>query len=293
MSLRYEWKYKGKVHEVIEAGDERANMLTGRLPQGIYSKHDTEMKRGFERDRVLLEAAIAEDPLDSRVRFYLGNTYNMLDRKEDAIVQWAARVRMGGWREEIYMSAVYIASALDIYFRGMVASKVANTTWEAMLAAGLVEEKQRDQSADVPITGIDVLAAFRKAHEILPYRQEALFNMAKLSRIELNDLVACAAYSETARAQSPFNELTLMADRNIYKYGVLDELCKCAFYVPGKMDVGEEACRELILALEQGGARVMQEPEWMPFMLHEVENSLDAYKRRRRDLETKERQGNL
>lgn len=120
MSSKYDWKYYGKVHEYIAPADNVAQAAnatadnetfedtTGTLPSSIYSIHHSEWNRGFERDAELLESAVAENPEDDRARFYLGNTYRALERNEEAIVQWSARIALGGWQEEIYLSALEI-----------------------------------------------------------------------------------------------------------------------------------------------------------------------------------------
>ena len=249
----------------------------GVLPEGIYSLHDSLMTRGFERDAVLLESALAENPSDPRSIFYLGNTYNMLERKEDAIEQWAMRISLGGWDEEVYMSALYLASVLDVYFRGKVSTAVRSRTWEAMLRPGLVQDKERNPGDDVPISPFDIFTAFKKANELLPYRQEALYHMAKISRADFSDLVACTAFAEAARAQGPYDERTLFADQNVYTYGVLDEICKCAYYVPGKFDIGKQACIDLLAALEQGQNAKRAIPPFLVSMLQQAKYNLNAY----------------
>lgn len=283
VSTRYDWKYTGKVHEVIDFAYpiQSEDTLAGTLPRSIYSKHETDMSRRYDRDAFLLESAVEENPLDARSIFYLGNTYNMLDRKEDAIIQWTKRVVIGGWEEEVYMSAIYAASVLDLYFRGKMGTSLRNSTWEAMLEAGLVNDKPRDPAGDVRVDKNDYMTAFKKAHEILPYRQEALYNIAKLSRTDFDDLNACTAYAEEAQAKGPYNELTLFADVNIYKYGVLDELCKCAYYIPAKFDRGEQACRELMSALEEAKAREGIQNDWISSMLVQTDYNLNAYRTKR------------
>ncbi len=176
----------------------------------------------------------------------------MLNRKEDAVTWWAKRTTMGGWDEERYMAAFWIASVFDVYLRG---NSINVTTWEALVNAGLVTEKpDRDLDDDrVNVTTEDLMSILRFAASVVPNRQEALYLMAKFSRQDLSDFGACAHYAELARSKGPFNDTTLFANVNMYKYGVLDELCVCTFYVPEKFEVGRNACKALIKLLESEG----------------------------------------
>ena len=275
ISLKYEWKYFGEIHERIDlANDEdTATAKIGRLPATIHSLHDTPMERNFSKDAAILEASLKRNTKDERTRFYLANTYNMLDRKEDAILLWAERVALGGWQEERYMSAIYLGGALDLYFRGMHGTKVRLATWEALLRADLVSYKAQDLSP-VPISPEVIFSVYKKANMLLPYRKEALFHMARLSRTDTEDLNACTAYAEDALALPWYDENTLLADVNIYRYGVLDELCMCAYYVVNKSKVGEEACRQLTIVLAEMGDG---KPVWMHSMLLKTQRHLDAY----------------
>jgi hypothetical protein len=253
INTKFPWKYFGKVHEVILPADDSLpeDAIIGSLPRSIYSIHESDQGRGFERDAALLESSVQEDPTDRRSTFYLANTYNMLNRKEDAILWWAKRINMGGWEEERYMSAYWIASAFDIYLRG---KSIQAATWNAMVSAGIVTEKLDRKPADqVNVSAKDIISISKAAHLIIPTRQEALYLLAKLSRADLQDYESCVNYAELARDAGPYNENTLFANINIYKYNVLDELCVCSFFLPAKASGGQQACKDLIQLLESEG----------------------------------------
>ena len=276
ISTKFPWKYFGKVHEVIlPANDSYAGKdTTGTLPRSIYSIHESDMGRGFERDAALLESSVQENPTDTRSTFYLANSYNMLNRKEDAIIWWAKRITMGGWEEERYMSALWIASVFDVYLRG---KPIAPATWDAMISANLVQEKIREPEAQVNVSIADLISILKAAHTIVPARQEALYFLAKLSRGDLLDYESCVNFAELAQAAGGFNETTLFANIHIYKYGVLDELCVCSFYVPAKRTIGQQACRDLIQSLENEGITETDGAEDLKQMLKLTRQNLKAH----------------
>jgi hypothetical protein len=277
ISTRFPWKYFGKVHEVILLADDSLSgkETTGSLPRSIYSLHESDMERGFDRDAALLESSVQEDPTDARATFYLANTYNMMNRKEDAIVWWVKRASMGGWQEEQYMSLYWIASVFDVFLRG---KSIEATTWDALVSANLVEEKPgRDPKAEVNVTTEDLISILKIAHEVIPARQESLYTIAKFLRADKQDYAGCVDYAEQARAAGWYNDTTLFADLSVYKYGVLDELCVCSFYVPAKAEVGQQACKDLIELLEGEGVTETVGRQDKRDMLRQTRNNLKAH----------------
>jgi hypothetical protein len=278
ISTKFPWKYVGKVHEVIVPVNDSffGKDTTGSLPRSIYSIHESDQGRGFERDAALLESSVQEDPNDQRSTFYLGNTYNMLNRKEDAIIWWSKRIAMGGWEEERYMSAFWIASILDVYLRG---KSIEAATWDAMVSAGLVTDRTgREPKEPVNVSNEDLISIVKAAHTIVPSRQEALYFLAKLSREYLQDNERCVETAELARAAGGYNETTLFANVNVYKYGVLDELCVCSFHVPGKAAIGQQACKDLLELLESEGITETEGREDLVQMLKLTRQNLNAHK---------------
>lgn len=63
----------------------------------------------FQRDEKLLLKALEENPNDPRTLFYLAETYRNLNKYDKAIQYYEARIKRGGWVEEIYMSIYQIA----------------------------------------------------------------------------------------------------------------------------------------------------------------------------------------
>ena len=304
VSTKYDWKYYGKVHEYIAATprpDATYGTQAGSLPPSIFSLHDSEFGRAFERDAELLESAIAENPEDSRSRFYLANTYRAIEKQEEAIVQWAARISLKGWPEEMYMSALGIAMMMEELVSEKDEAKrvLKDETWDILIEIGMAEaektegkdeeekegvenaddvvQKEKEEKESRKIKLADVVNAYSEAHNILPYRQEALYYLARISRLSLTEYDSSCYFAEAAAESGPYTDSTLFADRDIYRFLVPDELCTCGYHVPDKKKVGQRACESVIEALIEDGARVKSAPMWAKNMLKRVENNLQVY----------------
>lgn len=293
VSATYDWRYSGKVHEYIEpvgrggrafAGMEpgeaeaetAAAWVAGALPPSVFSLHDSEYARSFDRDLALLQAAIEEDPADERAHFYKGNTLRVMGRRDDAFLAWAARVELGGWEEEVYLSMLGIANELEEAWEE--GDPVAGPAWAAAARVGAVAPNEGGEGAGVEVALEDVVSAYKAAHESLPYRKEAPYHLAKLYRTELDDGVACAAWAQQAAAGGPHHELTMFAERDIYRFGVLDELCTCAARAAGGVAAGRAACEALLEALRQEPVDpATDEIEWNRLRIERVQGNLDWY----------------
>ncbi len=53
-------------------------------------------------DLRLLRAEKAKKPDDTRVTFYLGQTYDLLGDLESALATYQERIDMGGWLQEVF-----------------------------------------------------------------------------------------------------------------------------------------------------------------------------------------------
>lgn len=93
------WFYRGVVHEHLGC---HAPFSEAEVDEPAIIDHADGGTRAekFERDRVLLEDAHAEDPDDPRTVFYLARTYQDLGEVEQAISFFRLRAEMGGYEEE-------------------------------------------------------------------------------------------------------------------------------------------------------------------------------------------------
>jgi tetratricopeptide (TPR) repeat protein len=105
------WEYRGVTHEYLAA-----DRAYHRVPLGAARvvHHADGGSRGgkIERDRLLLERALQEDPDDERTVFYLAQTYRDLGRQADAIALYRRRIAMGGWDEEVFYSRYQLGRLL-------------------------------------------------------------------------------------------------------------------------------------------------------------------------------------
>ena len=100
------WECKGVTHEYWDAPCEH-------LPKAIC--HIDDFNDGgcksdkFERDALLLEKGLIDEPTNVRYMFYLAQTYHSTGRWRDSIKMYKRRILAGGWFEEIWYSHYMIA----------------------------------------------------------------------------------------------------------------------------------------------------------------------------------------
>ncbi len=99
--MDYNWVCRGVTHEYWDGP-------TSPLAKNICyidDRNDGGCKSDkFERDCMLLERGLAEEPTNVRYMFYLAQTYHCLARHEDCIKMYKKRIRAGGWDEEVWYS---------------------------------------------------------------------------------------------------------------------------------------------------------------------------------------------
>jgi len=106
------WRYFGSVHEWMKdttrAGPEPAHQVM-RLPDEIVLFQDRTLdnnKSGarFSRDRILLLEEFKKNPKDPRTLFYLAQTCECLNNREEALYYSKLRLEEKGFEEEIFHS---------------------------------------------------------------------------------------------------------------------------------------------------------------------------------------------
>ena len=249
VSTKLPWKYVGAVHEYITLPEEaEGGETTGTLPPGIFVFHNiVYSKEKYERYRDLLEADMMENPQNPRTRFYLGQTYRNLKQIDEALQQWSARIQLGGWPEEVYMSAYDIGNYLYALYKERKSiseeTRISLAPWISL--------------PSVSISLADVVRAYKAAASALPYRKEAMYKIAKLYRTELEDFEGCFRFAERAHTRGPHTTRTLFEDKTIVEYQIDDELCVCGFYSGERgREEGARACARLeqtLAARVQGG----------------------------------------
>lgn len=215
------WEYRGVLHEYpacttndkpilmkIE-GDYFLNARTlGARNVGITAVEK------YTRDAEILEAALVDEPTNTRYMFYLGQSYFDSQQWEKSEKAYLQRAHAGGWAEEVYYSLYRVA----------ICRAMMDKPWP------------------------EIQASFLDAFNARPTRAEPLYHIAQVLRTKFNQPAAAFVFARTA-AEIPFPKDDILFVANaIYDYAILDELGATAFYA-GKPEIGYLACKKL---LEEG-----------------------------------------
>lgn len=190
------WKWQGVLHEAVDAPDARTNDVL----IGVFNEVHTDGARSqdpnkYKKDAQILEAALLDEPNNSRYVFYLAQSYKDAGDIENSLKYFQKRAEMGGWNEEVFCSLLQVA------------------------IAQLSLHKSPDQ----------ILGAFAKAYHYRPTRVEPLYHMANYYRNNENYASGYLIASIAAKIPAP-NDL-LLVQKWMYDYGVLLELSICSYWI--------------------------------------------------------------
>jgi tetratricopeptide (TPR) repeat protein len=199
---RIPWHYIGATHEYIASPDEQTSQ---RLPGVVIHVESVGGAAGrWERDRELLEEAVARDPADARSAFYLAQTLRDLGGSTgdtSLLVQareaYEHRGSMDGWEEETYCAwhqAGRLAAQLD----------------------------------DWP----DAADCFTTAWEVRPARLEAVHDLAQGLRVR-DQHQAAHRFSSLAAGlrRLPVPDDDLFVSPWVYRWGLLFEYSITSYWV--------------------------------------------------------------
>jgi hypothetical protein len=215
------WEYRGVLHE-YPACTAKEQPILARIDGNYFLNARTLGARNvgvtavqkYSRDAEMLEAALLEEPNNTRYMFYLGQSYFDSQQWEKAIDAYLRRAKAGGWGEEIYYSLYRIA----------ICRAMMDRPWS------------------------EIQASFIDAFNSRPIRAEPLYHIAQVLRQKYNMPAAAYIFAKIA-AEIPLpKDDILFVSNAIYDYAILDELGATAFYA-GKPEVGYLACKKL---LEEG-----------------------------------------
>jgi len=100
------WECKGVTHEYWDAPSDHISKVICH----INDFNDGGCKSDkFQRDAILLEKGLTDEPTNVRYMFYLAQTYHSTGRWRDSIAMYKRRINAGGWFEEIWYSHYMIA----------------------------------------------------------------------------------------------------------------------------------------------------------------------------------------
>ena len=100
------WECKGVTHEYWDAPCEHIPKAVCRIDD--FNDGGCKSDK-FQRDALLLEKGLIDEPDNVRYMFYLAQTYHSTGRWKDSIAMYKKRIRAGGWFEEIWYSHYMIA----------------------------------------------------------------------------------------------------------------------------------------------------------------------------------------
>ena len=215
------WEYRGVLHEypACTANDKpilmkiEGDYFLNARTLGARNVGITAVEK-YTRDAEMLEAALVDEPTNTRYMFYLGQSYFDSQQWEKAEKAYLQRAHAGGWAEEVYYSLYRVA----------ICRAMMDKPWP------------------------EIQASFLDAFNARPIRAEPLYHIAQVLRTKFNQPAAAFVFARTA-AEIPFpTDDILFVANAIYDYAILDELGATAFYA-GKPEIGYLACKKL---LEEG-----------------------------------------
>lgn len=190
-----EWKWQGVLHEGLGSTEAKTYKLLDqivyhRIGGGARSK-DPEK---YLKDAQVLEAALKEEPNNSRYVFYLAQSYMDGQNYPKAIENYQKRIAMGGWRDEIFWSKYKIALMKEL----------------------LNHDEQ------------EFIAAYEDAFNYAPHRVEPLYGLASYYRRHNRFGEGYRAALKGLHLQTPPTGLFIM--EWMFNYGLLFEFSLCAYY---------------------------------------------------------------
>lgn len=190
-----DWQWIGVLHETIDA----PNLQSSDTLTGVTNVVTTEGARSkdplkYQKDAAVLEAALKEDPLNSRYRFYLAQSYCDAQEYEPALKNYQMRMSLGGWDQEIFWS---------------------------MYKIGLINEAL----SKPPET---IIKSYYQAYLYRPGRIEPLYRLVHYLRCREN--YGAGYQLAKAALNTPLSSDLLFVEKWIYDYGLLLEFSICAYW---------------------------------------------------------------
>lgn len=213
--LHAPWRWSGVIHEHLDLDGATLGALA--RPR-VRQHHEGARSRDpgtYRRDAELIEAELAKDPDDSRLQFYLGQSWRDAGELDRAVAAYRARVdNPAGWDQERWYARFQIAACLH----RLAASGAASL----------------DEAA----------AAYLAAYAERPTRAEPLVDLARLER-ERERFEVALLYARGAVAVAPPPADDLFVDRDTYAWRALDEVAVSCYWT-GRWDEGMAAAQQAL-----------------------------------------------
>ena len=206
------WRYVGVLHEVAECDMPH----TRQRLEGSY--HIESRRLGarsndsskYARDAEVLQAEVDRHPDDSRAVFYLAHSYFWAGDFANARRWFERRAAMGGWDEEVYLSLLRTASAMESL----------QEPWP------------------------DVQQAYLTAWAYRPARAEAPYAIARHYRVASQYQLGYLFARLAAETPLPVDDALFVVE-DVYEWRALDEQAVCASWI-GRSPESFEICRRLL-----------------------------------------------
>jgi glycosyltransferase involved in cell wall biosynthesis len=190
------WRWVGVLHEVVVCDVARSiGNLDGVTYMFLGDGDRSQNPKKYEKDALVLEKALKDEPNNARYVFYLAQSYKDAKMFEKSMQAYERRVAMGGWDEEIFWSLYQIAEINE---------------W-----LNMPEET--------------ILKGYLRAYQYRPSRAEPLCRLSTYYRNKENYLMGYL-FSQFA-AKIPQSNDTLFVEYWVYEYGCLLEFSICAYWI--------------------------------------------------------------
>jgi glycosyltransferase involved in cell wall biosynthesis len=112
INTKHDWKYEGVLHEVLCPTTDQS-VATLEKVHNVYTSDGARSKdpQKYEKDASILEAALKDDPTNSRYQFYLAESYANSNNYEKAVEAYLKRASMmTGYNEERFVALIKAGS---------------------------------------------------------------------------------------------------------------------------------------------------------------------------------------
>lgn len=196
LNMQLDWEWLGVLHEVITPAPERTSGTIEKV-KNIYTLDGARAKdpKKYEKDCEVLEAALKEDPNNSRNLFYLAKSYQNAGNLEKALEVYQKRCEIGGQND-------------------------AEAFW-SMLQVALLQEQLHKPPGEV-------IASLKRACKFTRCRAEPFYHLSRYYR-ERGDYLRSYFTASLAR-NIPIPQDSFFIDRWIYEFGLPMELSVSSFW---------------------------------------------------------------
>ena len=202
------FEYLGVTHEYLNIPQEKQISKILKNELFILDVGDGGSKKNkFERDIKLLTDGLKDEPNNIRYHFYLANSYHDIGDLDNAIKYYEKRVKLGGWKEEVWYS----------YYR-----------------MGLCYQRKGEMEK--------AISHWLEAYEENPKRLENLYEIIKYYRSRTKYQTAWMFYQMIKDFN--YQDDNLFLDKTVYQYKIYQEFIYFAYYVNQK-NINQEVVQVL------------------------------------------------